>query len=578
MKQLFQWVFAATLICGLSVFTACSSGSDDNQEPVVKPDPVVNPDPDDNGANSSSDVIGYIECSWNGTEVVKNPLVKLCPSINDITAAKEDQVIYTSGFFYVTGTHTIEGGIGVQDDKELNIILCDGAELKVQNIAVDNATLRIFGQEKGTGKLTITDPGNGDPAIGPYMESGGTIEIHGGVITANGGKGAAGIGAGYLLNELLGHNSLSFKSIVIFGGTINATGGAGSAGIGNGVFSPQKGKIEIYGGDITAQGGGYYTGMDQYGGAGIGGGCDHAVNSIYIYDGNIKAYGGTDAAGIGCGEDTPNGEGTINICGGTIVAQGGDYAAGIGGGDGVRMKVIEISGGTVYAYAGKNGAGIGGGEGGESGDITISGGIVRAYGDRYYTGSSNSGYGSGIGSGQAASVNTIIIKGGDIEAYGGEDGAGIGTGEEYGSDINSGTIEIHGGKVWAEGKGYGAGIGCGEDATFGVLGISGGRVDAHAGSDCGPWSGGIGAYHKDHGADDNCHIGWAGWERIYIGKGMRLWTHTPFNGPNVETVTNNLPWWNYVHQRPQAAFDVCDHPGYTEATCPFCYRETIQLR
>ena len=60
MNRLMQWVMAAALICSSSVFTGCSkSGSDDVQEPIVKPDPVVNPDPDDNGANSSSDDIGY---------------------------------------------------------------------------------------------------------------------------------------------------------------------------------------------------------------------------------------------------------------------------------------------------------------------------------------------------------------------------------------------------------------------------------------------------------------------------------------------------------------------------------------
>ena len=296
-----------------------------------------------------------------------------------------------------------------------------------------------------------------------------------------------------------------------------------------------------------------------------------------IYGGTVTASASDESAGIGAGEEAPNGEGVVNIYGGTVTAQGGARSAGIGGGDGKKLNSINIYGGTVYAYAGADGAGIGGGEDGDSGDINIYGGVVRAYGDRNSDGSSNKGYGAGIGSGQNGNVNTIIIKGGDVQAYGGMDAAGIGTGEEYGSDINSGTIEIHGGKVWAEGKGYGAGIGAGEDATFGVLGISGGRVDAHAGSDCGPWSGSIGAYHKDHGADDNCHIGWAGWERIYIGAGMRLWTYSP-NVGSIETVTNNLPWWNYVHQRPQAAFDVCDHPGYTEATCPFCYRETLQLR
>ena len=58
---------------------------------------------------------------------------------------------------------------------------------------------------------------------------------------------------------------------------------------------------------------------------------------------------------------------------------------------------------------------------------------------------------------------------------------------------------------------------------------------------------------------------------------MRLWTYSP-NVGSIETVTINLPWWNYVHQRPQAAFDVCDHPGYDEASCPYCIKETIVLR
>ena len=506
MKQLFQWVMAATLICGLSVFTACSSGSDDNQEPVVKPDPVVNPDPDDNGANSSSSEIGYIECSWNGSEVVKTP--KVAKAINlasEVTGTGWEKelpagVYYVSGYLSVTDFFVIKGG------SKVDIILCDGAELKVPCLRMKGSgtRLRIFGQENGTGSLTtksdLIGMYSGIGAQYSVSDAGYDLEFHGGIITAYGSVSSTADGAGI---------GKGFNSITIYGGTINATGGE------------------------------------------------------------------EDAAGIGGGENDTSG--IITIYGGTVTAQGGENAAGIGGGDGKSVSSINIHGGTVYAYAGVDGAGIGGGEDGDSGDILITGGTVYAYGDRKSDGSSNKGYGAGIGSGQNGNVNTIIIKGGDVQAYGGMDAAGIGTGEEYGSDINSGTIEIHGGKVWAEGKGYGAGIGCGEDATFGVLGISGGRVDAHAGSDCGPWSGGIGAYHKDHGADDNCHIGWAGWERIYIAKGMRLWTYSP-NVGSIETVTNNLPWWNYVHQRPQAAFDVCDHPGYTEATCPFCYRETLQLQ
>ena len=562
MKKLF-WIIPVALFA----LTACTKDNGGEET--------------DDGANSSSDEIGYIECSWNGIEVVKTPQVVNAENLaNHRTEKTFPETELTEAAYYVSGKLDMKGTYKIKGGRTVSLILCDGAELKMNYITVDGegTTLKIFGQEKGTGKLTIEDPDGIKAAIGPGNENGGNVVIHGGVITANGGTGSAAIGSGYTVEVPSGKSKpIHFGRIEIYGGTINAKGGSGSAGIGGGSLNGNNGIINIYGGDITAEGGGYYAAAIIYGGAGIGGCCKHSVKEVNIYGGNIRAKGGTDAAGIGAGENVPNGEGQINIYGGTIVAEGAKYGAGIGGGDGVQPGPITISGGEVYAYAGTNAAGIGGGEGGESGNITITGGTVRAYGDRTYTGGSNSGYGSGIGSGQAASVNTIIIKGGDIAAYGGEDGAGIGTGEEYGSDINSGTIEIHGGKVWAEGKGYGAGIGAGEDATFGVLGISGGRVDAHAGGDCGPWSGGIGAYHKGHGADDNCHIGWAGWERIYIGKGMRLWTYSP-NVGYVENVTNNLPWWNYVHQRPQVAFGECDHPGYTEATCPYCHSYTLQLK
>ena len=521
--------------------------------------------------------VGYVECSWENGEVVKTPKVADMYNLNDITP-EEDKFQNLDSYWYVTGSYNLKGGIRVKKGNSLHLVLCDGCDLKMECIAVEGGTLHIYGQEKGTGKLTIEGPRNSLPGIGNYKENGCNIDIHGGIINVKGGGGAAAIGSGYYDSDEFNVEGAHFGQITIYGGTINATGGDGASGIGGGAITGNSGTINIYGGDITAQGGNYYADIDFtcYGGAGIGGG-NHAASSVNIYGGNIKAYGGTDAAGIGAGENARNGEGEINIYGGKVIAQGAKYGAGIGGGDGVQPGPITISGGEVYAYAGTNAAGIGGGEGGESGNITITGGTVRAYGDRWANGSSNSGYGAGIGSGQAASVNTIIIKGGDVQAYGGEDGAGIGTGEEYGSDIISGTIEIHGGKVFAQGKGYGAGIGAGEDATFGVLGISGGRVDAHAGSDCGPWSGGIGAYHSEH--EDGCHIGWAGWERIWIGACMRLWTYSP-NVGHIENVHYTENWWNFVHQRPQVAFGECNHVdgAYDITNCPYCHSYTLQLK
>ena len=563
-KRIYYLMFAAIITCGAISFTACSKDDDNNNNPPVLPD--------DDGGNSSSDEIGYIKRSWDeaAQKVIDEPMAVKAQDIRGLSPNE-----FYSGAYYVSGSYTLDGYLGVKKQSTMDLILCDGAEFRLKELEVgQTALLRIFGQEKGTGKLIIEDPNDGCPAIGGNSSP--LIEIHGGVITVKGADGAAAIGAGWwdyggLMSD---RQEGYFSCITIYGGTINATGGGSAAGIGGGYMhvatKSHNGDIYIFGGDITATGGGYYR--THWGGAGIGGGCGTIVQNIKIWGGNIKATGGSDAAGIGRGEEGAQDDMNIYISGGTIVAEGGNYAAGIGGGDRENVISINISGGTITAYAGKDGAGIGGGEDGNSGAINITGGIIRAYGDRNSSGSHN-GYGAGIGGGQDGSVGTIIIKGGDIEAYGGEDGAGIGTGEEYGSDIISGTIEIHGGKVFAQGKGYGAGIGAGEDATFGVLGISGGRVDAHAGSDCGPWSGGIGAYHSEH--EDGCHIGWAGWQRIYIGAGMRLWTYSPNVGyiENVNTAGNQ--WWDFVHQRPQVAFGVCDHEGW--AVCPLCYPYTIQL-
>ena len=333
------------------------------------------------------------------------------------------------------------------------------------------------------------------------------------------------------------------------------------AGIG-GRNEQTMGTLIIHGGNITVYG-------DDYA-AGIGGGDAGHGGNIYVYGGDIKAYGGEDGAGIGGGED---GRGAnITIYGGKIAAtaryRSSSVGAGIGGGQDAGGGIFTMYGGDVYAEGGVNAAGIGGGEDGTSGPITIYGGKVRAYGGKS---------GAGIGSGFAANCNTVTIYGGDVEAHGGLNAAGIGTGEEgKTSNINSGTIDIRGGKVYAVGDGYGAGIGAGREATCGTIAIAGGRVDAHAGSACGNWSGGIGAYHSEH--EDGCHISWAGWQRIYIGACMRLWTYSPSIGV-IENVHYTENWWNFVHQRPQVAFGECNHVdgAYDITNCPYCHSYTLKL-
>ncbi len=152
------------------------------------------------------------------------------------------------------------------------------------------------------------------------------------------------------------------------------------------------------------------------GGAGIGASRmkNGSLGTIEINGGNIEAYGGGMAAGIGGSVDSGNniegdvvvgGKGTIVINNGTVYAQGGHGrykrdirtvygGAGIGGGPYGCVDRIEINGGKVTAYGGyvtdagrRPGAGIGTGGGGAKpidkgkykyGDIVINGGTVSA--------------------------------------------------------------------------------------------------------------------------------------------------------------------------------------------------------
>lgn len=152
------------------------------------------------------------------------------------------------------------------------------------------------------------------------------------------------------------------------------------------------------------------------GGAGIGASRmkNGSLGKIVINGGNIEAYGGGKAAGIGGSVDSGNniegdvvvgGKGTIVINNGTVYAQGGhgSYSrdlrnvyggAGIGGGPYDCVDRIEINGGKVTACGGyvtnagrHPGAAIGTGGGGAKpigegkykyGDIVIKGGTVSA--------------------------------------------------------------------------------------------------------------------------------------------------------------------------------------------------------
>ncbi len=204
-----------------------------------------------------------------------------------------------------------------------------------------DATLVLEGTYSN--QLGIKGFGYGYPGI--FVPRGKTLAIRGdGYLYVEGQDGAAGIGSG---------NNGDCGNIEINGGSIDANGGYNGAGIGSGDCG-DCGDITINGGTILANGAG--------GGAGIGSGTGLTAgvyghrNSIYINGGVVVATGGSyGGAGIGTGhEGHVMYDSTIQIRGGNVTANGGTNAAGIGCGEGGQCNEIDIGAGitTVIAHRG----------------------------------------------------------------------------------------------------------------------------------------------------------------------------------------------------------------------------------
>lgn len=113
--------------------------------------------------------------------------------------------------------------------------------------------------------------------------------------------------------------------------------------------------------------------LDVYGGydsAGIGGGGYEGKGGIIaIHGGVVRAYNGENGAAIGTGSF--GNLCTITITGGSVTATSGyPSGAGIGGGLNGSFCPTVISGGTVTAIGGSQANGIGGGENSVSGQFT----------------------------------------------------------------------------------------------------------------------------------------------------------------------------------------------------------------
>ena len=178
--------------------------------------------------------------NYTGTRVINFTVGDGIPVTSTTTTFKDGLTYKVTSNVTVSSRITVSGTV--------KLLLGEGATLTAsKGIELSNGNQLTI---DGTGTLTSNGNAESKSGIGAY--DAGTLIINGGVINAEGGLYAAGIGG----DE---HNGNGGR-IIINGGVVNATGGSYGAGIGGGKDSwagsyGQCGIITINGGQVTATGG-----------------------------------------------------------------------------------------------------------------------------------------------------------------------------------------------------------------------------------------------------------------------------------------------------------------------------------
>ena len=169
----------------------------------------------------------------------------------------DSKVTWEAGTYLVEGNVTINGDIQLTGDVEL--IIKDGAKLTAKQVyASNNISLNIYGQSNGSGELNVVCSGGN--AISTMSE----LNIHGcKVIASSSSTGYGGIGAIGTLN--------------VYDGSVDAK----NTYIGYGIYINQNGSLNIYGGQVKAEGKGTTT--KSYGITGSSG------VKVTVYDGKLWA-------------------------------------------------------------------------------------------------------------------------------------------------------------------------------------------------------------------------------------------------------------------------------------------------
>ena len=147
------------------------------------------------------------------------------------TVATSTTTTWNDGWYVVSGTVTVNNNRDstVTVSGTVNLILPQGSKLDLSygTISIsDGGTLNIYGQETGSGTLTLGgNHRDANPGIG--LGSGSTLNIHGGTVNATGytrnsSDAAPGIDVG------------GSGTLTVYDGTVTATGGTASNSIGRG--------------------------------------------------------------------------------------------------------------------------------------------------------------------------------------------------------------------------------------------------------------------------------------------------------------------------------------------------------
>lgn len=339
--------------------------------------PVPHAHADTAGVSTESELADALDTSPAGriTLAADITVTSFTPTVSS------DTVLDLNGFELHTGQFALEHGttLTVDDSSAGGNGLLRAHATRGAGIRTTGATLVVAGgtvNARGGSELSYpgagigggsgADAGGGAPyGAGDDGQPGGTVNVTGGVVIAE-GTGGAGIGGGRggSGNVYAGRGG-GGGNVTISGGAVLAIGKYG-AGIGGGMGGTGVGDVGVgygaggvggSGAAITVSGGTVQAFGDR--GAGIGGG---AGGLSYTDDGGLGGSGATVA--VSGGDVDAYGEGGAGIGGGAggIAGNLSPVARGVGG-DGGQGAHLTVTGGTVYAN-GTGGPGVGGGAGG----------------------------------------------------------------------------------------------------------------------------------------------------------------------------------------------------------------------